>query len=174
MGLVPKTDEDWVHLVKNFAWDHQLVNIYETLIVDMLHQLLKGMVMHLLSWVKLVLAIEVPAARKQKSVKPSYLDFSDADKLDVHFHRVTDFTGLKHFKKFSAIKQWTGIEQKALVQQIIPVLAPLLPSSCAHVLDFCRALVDFVLIAQYHSHDKTTLEYLSQALMKINVYKKAI
>ena len=71
--------------------------------------------MHLLSWVKLVLAIEVPAARKRKGVKPSYLDLSGADKLDVRFHQVTDFTGLKHFKKFSAVKQWTGVEQKALV-----------------------------------------------------------
>ena len=54
------------------------------------------------------------------------------------------------------------------------VLALLLLSSCAHVLDFCWALVDFILIAQYHSYNETTLEYLSQVLMRINVYKQAI
>ena len=116
------------------------------LIVDVFHQLLKEIIMHLLSWVKLVLVIEIPAAWKQKNVKPSYLDLSDADKLDVRFHQVTDFTNLKHFKKFSAIKQWTGVEQKALVQQIMTILAPLLPFSCAHILDFCWAFIDFVLI----------------------------
>ena len=83
---MPKTDKDWVHLVKNFAWDHQLVNIHETLMIDVLYQLLKGMVIHLLSWVKLLLIIEVPATWKQKGVKPSYSNLSGADKLDVRFH----------------------------------------------------------------------------------------
>ena len=42
------------------------------------------------------------------------------------------------------------------------------------MLDFCRALVDFILMAQYCSHDNVTLKYLDQALMRINVYKKAL
>ena len=62
--LVLKTDKEWVHNMKNFAWSHQLVNIHETMMVDVLHQLLKRMVMHLLSWVKLLLKTNMPAARK--------------------------------------------------------------------------------------------------------------
>ena len=47
-GLEAKDSKDWVHPVKNFAWRHELVNIHEAMIVDVLHQLLKEMVMHLL------------------------------------------------------------------------------------------------------------------------------
>ncbi|MCJ1466076.1 hypothetical protein MMC07_004695 [Pseudocyphellaria aurata] len=54
----------------------------------------------------------------------------------------------------------------------MPVLASLLAPKFPHVLDFCQAFVDFILIAQYCSHDDTTLSYLDQALMRINVYKE--
>ncbi|MCJ1470389.1 hypothetical protein MMC07_009034 [Pseudocyphellaria aurata] len=56
----------------------------------------------------------------------------------------------------------------------MPMLAPLLAPKFPHVLDFCRVLVDFILIAQYRSHDNTTLSYLDQALMRINVYKESL
>ena len=54
----------------------------------------------------------------------------------------------------------------------MPVLALLLAPEYLDVLDFCRTFVDFILIAQYCSYDNTTLGYLDQALMRINVYKK--
>ena len=116
----------------------------------------------------------MPAARKQKGGKVRYSDLAGIDKLDARFCLIPDFTGLKRFTKFSAVKQWTGMEQKAIVQQIMPVLAPLLAPNHANVLDFCRALVDFILMAQYRSHDDATLKYLDQALMRINVYKKTL
>ena len=145
--------------------------------VDVFHQLLKGMVMHLIGWVKLLLKENMPNTyRKPKngSSKATYSQLSGIEKLDERFRQIPDFTGLKQFTKFSAVKQWTGVEQKAIVRQIMPVLAPLFKDSKqSDVLDFCRALVNFILIAQYCSHDNTTLEYLDQALMKINVYKKA-
>jgi hypothetical protein len=55
---------------------------------------------------------------------------------------VTAFTGLKRFNKFSDVKQWTGIEQSAIVRQIIPVITPLLISKWSHALDFIRGKVD--------------------------------
>lgn len=45
-----KTDMD-VHIVRNFAWKHAFVNIHTTMMVDILHQLLKGIVMRLIEWV---------------------------------------------------------------------------------------------------------------------------
>ena len=142
--------------------------------VDVLHQLLKKMVMHLLHWVKLLLKMEMQAARKQTGGGVSYSELSGLNKLDAHFRRVPDFTGLKQFTRFSAVKQWTGVEQKAIVRQIMPVLAPLLAPKHPHMLDFYWAFVNFILIAQYCSHDATTLGYLDQALERINVYKEAL
>ena len=55
------------------------------MMVDVLHQLLKKMVMHLISWVKLLLKLEMPATRKQKGVAVNYLDLSGIDKLDARF-----------------------------------------------------------------------------------------
>ena len=145
--------------------------------VDVFHQLLKGMVMHLIGWVKSLLKANMPntyCKPKNGSSKATYSQLSGIEKLDERFRQVPDFTGLKRFTKFSAMKQWTGVEQKAIVRQVMSVLALLFKDSKqSDVLDFCQALVDFILIAQYCSHDNTTLEYLDQALMRINVYKEA-
>ena len=101
--------------MKSFAWRHELINIHETMMVDVLHQLLKKMVMHLLRWVKKLFKLEMPAACKQKSDKVKYLNLSGIDKLDVHFRQISDFISLKRFTKFFAVKQWTGVEQKAII-----------------------------------------------------------
>ena len=170
-----KSDKDWVYNVTNFAWEHEVVNIYETIMVDVFHQLLKETVMHLIGWVRLLLKTNMPNTycKLKNGSKATYSQLSGMEKLDKRFRQVPDFTGIKRFTNFSAVKQWTGVEQKAIVQQIMPVLAPLF-KDCkqSDVLDFCRALVDFILIAQYCSHNDTTLGYLDQALMRINVYKK--
>ena len=42
---IHSTDDNWVHSVKNFAWNHYLINIHQSMMVDILHQLLKGAVM---------------------------------------------------------------------------------------------------------------------------------
>ena len=44
--LAPVEEMD-MHLVENFAWKHSHVNIHATMMIDILHQLLKGMVMRL-------------------------------------------------------------------------------------------------------------------------------
>ena len=46
---ISKIGEQWVHDLNNFAWDHYLVNIHETMMIDSLHQLLKGMTMYLIN-----------------------------------------------------------------------------------------------------------------------------
>ena len=40
-----------------------------------------------------------------------------------------------------------------------------------NALNFARAMMNFVLIAQYWSHDNTTLTYFEQSLKKIDIYK---
>ncbi len=41
-----------IHSRSNFAWAHHLVNIHAILTVDILHQLLKGIVMRLVTWIQ--------------------------------------------------------------------------------------------------------------------------
>ena len=44
-----KTDDTWVHDVENFAWKHPYLNIHSAMMVNPLHQLLKGITMYLIS-----------------------------------------------------------------------------------------------------------------------------
>jgi hypothetical protein len=41
-----------------------------------------------------------------------------------------------------------------------------------HAMNFIRVLIDFILIAQYKSHDDSTLNYLDHVLFRFNAYKK--
>ena len=83
-------------------------------------------------------------------------------KLNRRFQAVSVFSEVKHFTSFSNITQWSGDEQKAFVKQLISVVTPLLSSHPA--LQYARAVVDFVLIAQYTTHDEETLKYMKQAI----------
>ena len=82
------------------------------------------------------------------------------------------FTGLKRFSHFSEVKQWTGVEQKAIIRQLIPVIAPLLTTKEPGAMHCARAIVDFILLTQYKTHDDETLRYLEQALYRIDKTKE--
>ncbi len=152
------SDDNWVHPVKNFAWNHYLVNIHQCMMVDILHQLLKGAVMDVVRWMKSLLIDMSTEAEAMRN-------------LDRRFRAVPVFPGVKHFTAFSNVTQWTGDEQKAIIKQLIPVVAPLLGSHPA--LQYARAVVDFVLIAQYTTHDEETLKYMKQAIYRIDCFKWA-
>ena len=93
--------------------------------------------------------------------------------LDERFQRVPQFTSLKLFKEFSRVKQWIGVEQKAIVRQLIPVLAPLLSVKELAAMHCAWAFVDFILIVQYKTHNNKTLYYIEQALYRIDKMKVA-
>ena len=113
----------------------------------------------------------MPAARKRKGVSRTMIEASGLDRLDERFRMVPPFTGLRTFPSFAEVKQWTGVEQKAITRQIIPVVTPLLRKEWPEAIEFARALIDFVLIAQYTSHDDDTIRYLEQALFRVNSFK---
>ena len=70
--------------------------------------------------------------------------------------------------------QWTGVEDKSFLRQVIPVFVPLLFPKSSHVLSLARAIVEFVLFADYVSHDDETLRYMEHALFRINHFKAAV
>jgi len=75
------------------------------------------------------------------------------------------FPGLRRFNNFSTVKQWTGVEQRAVSRQLIPVIARLLTGESAQsILLYARAILDFLTLAQYRSHDGETLRYMELAL----------
>src|SRR5580692_8117173 len=61
-----KTDDTWGHDVENFAWKHPYVNIHKAMMIDVLHQLLKGITMYLITWVKSLTSDILSAVRKRK------------------------------------------------------------------------------------------------------------
>ncbi|KAI9750296.1 MAG: hypothetical protein M4579_006529 [Chaenotheca gracillima] len=164
-------DDTWIHPVANFAWRHHHVNIHGGMMVDVLHQLLKGVVMHLIEWIQSLLADLLKPSQKRKRDRTNIATESATAQLDDRFRKIPRFTGLKRFNNFSQVKQWTGVEQKAIVFQLIPVVAPLLVARAPAALHFARALVDFVLLAQYRTHDEETMRYMSHALYRIDQLK---
>lgn len=164
-------DQMDVHRIHNFAWNHSHVNIHGIIMLDILHQLLKGCIMTLLKWIRSLIDNSVQSSRKRKNIKQGLNEASPTIQLDARFRQVPEFTGLKRFTGFSAVSQWTGNEQKAIIRQLIPVLAPLLVKTAPSALQYARAVLDFVMLAMYHAHDDKTLSYIGQALYRIDKFK---
>jgi hypothetical protein len=169
-----RTHDDWVHDVVNFAWGLPHLNIHEAMMLDILHQLLKGMVMHLLQWIKSLLDTTNTITKERRRQGKSGISQSAINiQLDDRFNQVPYFPGLKRFHHFSHVKQWTGDEQKAILRQLIPVITPLLSKKFPDAMQCTRAIVDFITMASYRTHDESTLQYLDQALYRIDKTKEA-
>jgi hypothetical protein len=169
----PPSHADWVQSWPNFAWEHDRTNIHAGMMIDKLHQLYKGIVKYTMVW--LHKAAE-PLLRKRRGggQERSILDCSYVEQLDYRFKQVPPYPGLKLFNNtaFSKVKQWTGNEQKALIRQLAPVMAPILTSHHPNAMKFLRAVMDFVTLAEYRSHDEETLGYMEHALNRINKMKE--
>ena len=158
-----KRGEMAVHEFENFAWDHAFVNIHSILMVDILHQLLKRIVMRLIEWCTELIEDRIEAKgviRQGRGRKRNTMDAGGKARLDQRFRKVPAFSGLKRFDHFSSVKQWTGNEQKAIVRQLIPVIAPLLVPIAPAAVNCARGILDFVMLSMYSSHDENTLEYI--------------
>ena len=165
----------FVHPLDNFAWRHSFVNVHTVMMVDILHQLLKGIVMRLVEWVVALIAEQIKEDRRRyrrpRNSKKTIAGAKASIQLDQRFRQVENFTGLKRFQSFSSVQQWAGPEQKAMVRQLLPVVAPLLEASHPAALHCARAVLDFVMLSTYASHDDTTLGYLEHALYRIDKLK---
>jgi hypothetical protein len=163
-----KTDDTWVHDVENFTWKYPNLNIHKAMMIDVLHQLLKGITMYLITWVQSLTSTLLLAVRKRKRQGRTIKESSGSIQLDERFQCVPAFTGLKRFSRFSNVKQWTDVEQKVIIRQLIPVIAPLLSTKEPGAIHCARTIVDFILLAQYKTHDDEMFEYLDHALYRID------
>ncbi|KAI8940000.1 hypothetical protein NX059_003723 [Plenodomus lindquistii] len=164
---------EWVHDMECFAWHHEHFNVHEGMLVDTLHQLLKGLVMYTVKWIQQLVGDTIPKRRVAKDGRATLRDKGGRSQLDQRFRDVPSYTALRRFSRvdFSKITQWTGDEQKAIVQQLVAVVTPILCEHEPYAVHFTKAVCDFVTIAQYRSHDDDTLTYLDDALKRIDALK---
>ena len=66
---ISDNDSVWVHSVSNFIWNHYLINIYETIMIDVLHQLFKSTVIYLIHWLEQLIEKSITVTRKKKDVR---------------------------------------------------------------------------------------------------------
>ena len=168
---ISDNDPVWVHPVSNFAWNHHLINIHETMMIDVLHQLLKSTVIYLIHWLEQLIEKSITVTRKKKDVRHKISSASEITQLDNQFCSVSAFTDLKLFQWYSSVKQWTEDDWRVIVYQIVPVIVSLLAHCAPAAVHFTRAVMNFVILTQYTSHNEDTLQYLEHALFWINKLK---
>ena len=91
--------------------------------------------------------------------------------FDSWFQVMPFHPGLQHWKDgISIIKQWTSTDHKQLQQVFVPTL---IGTPNSDVIWASRALLDFVYLAQYHSHTNDTLQALQDTLNDFHTLKDA-
>jgi hypothetical protein len=113
---IAKRKNDWIHEMKNFVWKHNLINIHEIMMMNILHQFMKRMIMHLLIWIRFLLKTHLSVNRKRKNFSIRFKDLSEFDKFDTRFKNVSSFIELKTFFSFSNVKQWIDMKQKTIMR----------------------------------------------------------
>jgi len=166
-----ENDFAWIHSVKNFAWSHMFINIHETMMINMLHQLLKKIILYLMLWFSRIINESVCTSQKRKEIRLVLNDASETAQLNQRFCVISSFKDMKRFVKYSTIKQWTDANWKSIVYQFISVIASLLIIRAFAAIHFAQAMIDFVILAQYHLHDEEILWYLEHALFRLNKLK---
>ena len=126
-------------------------DIHMSITPDVLHQLYQGVFKHLLSWCQDLLTPE-ELDRRIRCLPPSF--------------------GIRHFKNgISALSQVSGKERKQMARILLACLVGKITKST--MLAF-RSLLDFIYLAQYPTHDDSTLQYMDDALKTFHANKKVI
>ncbi|EPS99859.1 hypothetical protein FOMPIDRAFT_1123564 [Fomitopsis schrenkii] len=134
------------YIVDPFWKDHTLADIHLSITPDVLHQLYQGVFKHILEWCS---------------------EAMDEKELDQCIRCLPPTYGTRHFKNgISALSQVSGSERKDMARILLGCLVGRIPHDL--MLTFC-ALLNFIYISQYPTHNNQTLKYLEDAL---EVYHK--
>jgi len=157
------------HLICNQFWQYPLCNVYRLWQPDELHQLLLGLVKHLLHWLLNYL--------KPRNVK---------DQFDNWFTSVPRYPGLQHFyKPLNALKSgtWQGKVIRGMIRTLAVHCAPILVCSKDDgktaaetvsnemVMGAVWALCEFSLLVSQRNHLDRSLKALDDALMRFYIKK---
>ena len=129
------------YVVEPFWKDLPFTDIHLCLTPDVLHQLYQGVFKHVLEWCG---------------------DLMDESELDQRIRCLPPAFGTRHFKNgISALSQVSGSERKDMARILLGCLVGRVPNAAILTI---RSLLDFIYIAQYPTHDDTTLKYMEEAL----------
>ncbi|THU75420.1 hypothetical protein K435DRAFT_618145, partial [Dendrothele bispora CBS 962.96] len=118
-----------------------LTNIHDSITPDALHQLYQGVLVHIINWVQKLMS---------------------KDELDRRVQCLPPTYGVRHFRNgITSLKQVSGSERKNIGKILLACLAP---DIHANAIKACRAILDFIYLALYGSHDEETLSYMEGAL----------
>jgi hypothetical protein len=118
-----------------------LCDIHSSITPDVLHQLYQGVFKHLVTWCQNILTPQ---------------------ELDRRIRALPPVFGLRQFKQgIFALSQISGPERKNMAKVLLGCLVGCIPSKGIAAV---TALLDFIYIAQYPTHDSITLGYLKDAL----------
>lgn len=116
-------------------------DIHDCITPDVLHQLFQGVFKHVVNWCEQIVGAQ-ELDRRVRALPPAY--------------------GVRHFKNgISALSQVTGKERKDMARILLGCLVGILPRKGMLA---CRALLDFIYLAQYSTHDSLTLGYMEESL----------
>ncbi|KAI6032451.1 hypothetical protein EDC04DRAFT_2868927 [Pisolithus marmoratus] len=143
-----------------FTSEFPCVDIQRMLLLDILHQLIKGGFKdHLVDWVEKYL-IHVHGRSAAEKI---------LDDIDRRITAVTPFTGLQHFPQGQHFKQWTGDDSKGLMKVYIAAIEGYVPEenilTFSSFLEFCYLIHRNIIteptliaiedaLASFHSHLK--------------------
>jgi len=132
--------------VKNFAWSHMFVNIHETMMINVLHQLLKRIISYLMLWLSQIINKSLYTSWRRKKIRLALNDASETIQLNQRFRVISSFKDMKRFVKYNTIKQWTDADQKLIVCQFISIIASLLIMKVSAAVHFAWAVINFVIL----------------------------
>lgn len=130
---------------KPFWTNFPLCDIHLAITPDVLHQLYQGVLKHLIGWCQRILTPQ---------------------QLDQRIRCLPPAFGLRRFKNgLSALSQISGPERKNMAKILLGCLIGSIP---AKGIAAVTALLDFIYIAQYTTHNTATLGYLEDALKRFH------
>ena len=125
--------------------------IHGCITVDVLHQLYQGIIKYLLTWCSSLMS---------------------ESELDRRLQALPQCFGVRHFKRgWSKLTQVSGSERKHMARILLGCLVGKVPNG---VLTCYRALLDFLYLAQYPSHDADSLQYMEHALTLFHDHKRVL
>ena len=131
-----------------------LMDVFLSITPDILHQMLQGMVKHLISWLIGIFGATVIDARCR--AMPSN-------------HHIKPFA-----KGISTLSRITGREHKRMCSILLGLIIDL-PVPGGHdstrIIRAARALLDFLFLAQYESHTSETISRLQDSLTRFHANK---
>jgi len=132
-----------------FWQDFPYTDIHHAITPDVLHQLYQGVFKHVVEWCRSIVGEK---------------------ELDRRIQVLPYGYGLRQFRKgISKLSQISGTERKNMAKILLGCVHDIMAPGGVKAV---KALLDFIYLAQYSTHDQITLGYLRDSLEEFHKYKQ--